>query len=154
VDTSEDIIGQPEANDKDIYYKVRAADNTGKKSSFTSDAYYLVEGDPLWSKDKDFKIKKMSVSDFQLAANHPNPFNPTTQISHALPEASAVTLEVFDVSARKVSVLVKKSQEQGWHYATFDGGTLPSGIYVYRISATGMESGKRFTQAKRMLLIK
>ncbi len=154
VDTSEDVISQPEANDKDVYYKVRASDVSSKKSAFTSAIHYLVKGDPAWSKNAKSDGQNMTISRFRLAANHPNPFNPTTHISYALPEASIVTLEVFDVSGRKVSVLVKKSQEQGWHYATFDGGTLPSGIYVYRISATGMESGKGFTQAKRMLLVK
>ncbi len=154
VDTDEDIISQPESNDKDVFYKIRAADNTGKKSLYTSPVQYLVSGDPLWSRDGSKNFQALKLDDFALETNHPNPFNPTTQISYALPEASVVTLEVFDVSGRKVSVLVKKSQEQGWHYATFDGGTLPSGIYIYRISATGMESGKRFTQAKRMLLVK
>jgi len=141
-------------NSKDIFYKARAVDITGKKSLYTLSVQYLVSGDPLWSRDGSKNFQALQLDDFALEANHPNPFNPTTQISYALPEASAVTLEVFDVSGRKVSVLVKKSQEQGWHYATFDGGTLPSGIYIYRISATGMESGKRFTQAKRMLLVK
>ncbi len=154
VDTSEDIINQPETNSKDIFYKARAVDITGKKSLYTLSVQYLVSGDPLWSRDGSKNFQALKLDDFALETNHPNPFNPTTHISYALPEASAVTLEVFDVSGRKVSVLVKKSQEQGWHYATFDGGTLPSGIYIYRISATGMESGKRFTQAKRMLLVK
>jgi len=154
VDSDENVIGQPEANDKDIYYKVRAVDLSGKKSNYTSSLHYLVEGEPLWSSSQGDNSKDIIVTEYELDTNTPNPFNPTTQISYALPEASAVTLEVFDVSGRKVSVLVKKSQEQGWHYATFVGGTLPSGIYIYRISATGMESGKRFTQAKRMLLVK
>jgi len=156
VDTEEEVATGPhQANELDIYYKVKAVDVLDQKSSFTSAVNFRVEGEPQYTKDMNNLFGQLhTVESFALIANHPNPFNPTTQISYALPEACAVTMEVFDVSGRKVSVLVKKSQEQGWHYATFDGGTLPSGIYIYRINATGMESGKRFTQAKRMLLVK
>jgi len=153
-DTEEEVAGEPAANQYDVDYRVTAVDYQDNESSHSSTVSIKVQGEPLSSWGESIALQNISINDFALAANHPNPFNPTTQISYALPEASAVTLEVFDVSGRKVSVLVKKSQEQGWHYATFDGGTLPSGIYIYRISATGIESGKRFTRAKRMLLVK
>jgi len=153
-DTEEEVAGEPAANQYDVDYRVTAVDYQDNESSQSSTVSIKVQGEPLSSWGESIALQNISINDFALAANHPNPFNPTTHISYALPEASIVTLEVFDVSGRKVSVLVKKSQEQGWHYATFDGGTLPSGIYIYRINATGMESGKRFTQAKRMLLVK
>jgi hypothetical protein len=74
-------------------------------------------------------------SEFRLEANYPNPFNPSTSIRYALPQAAPVTLSVFDTLGRRVAVLIDSSQQAGWHNFTFDAGTLSSGMYFYRLDA-------------------
>ncbi len=91
--------------------------------------------------------------DYALWPNYPNPFNPQTRITFALPEASDVRLAVYDVLGREVVRLVSGSYPAGTHAVTWDGrdaaGTpVPSGVYLYRIEAG------RFTQTRRMTLLK
>jgi flagellar hook assembly protein FlgD len=89
-----------------------------------------------------------------LYQNYPNPFNPSTKIRYYLPERSAVTLSIFDISGRLVSKLVNGEPEpEGFHEAVWDGnndsGTpVASGIYLYRI-----EAGKR-TESRRMIVLR
>ncbi len=85
---------------------------------------------------------------FELGNNYPNPFNPTTLIQYSLPENVFVTLKVFDMLGREVAVLVNAYQEAGYKSVEFDAKDLPSGIYIYKISA-----GK-FISAKKMILIR
>ncbi|HBQ61225.1 MAG TPA: hypothetical protein DD671_16810, partial [Balneolaceae bacterium] len=50
--------------------------------------------------EEDFKIQG-----FKLNQNHPNPFNPTTNISFSLPHAAEVKLNVYDLLGRNVANL-------------------------------------------------
>jgi hypothetical protein len=91
---------------------------------------------------------------FALANNYPNPFNPATTIKYALPEASTVRLEVFNVVGQVVRTLVADHQNAGryvvqWDAANDNGHSLSSGIYFYRLQA-----GSEFLEVKKMLLLK
>lgn len=87
-------------------------------------------------------------SDFLLKQNYPNPFNPATLISFSIPSAGFVELRVYDILGREVEVLVGQHLDRGSYKYIFDGGTLPSGIYFYTLTA------KDFSQTKKMILIK
>jgi len=73
----------------------------------------------------------------------PNPFNPATTFHFDLPREGAVTLEVYDVSGRRVArlldgaVLAAGRYEVPWHGQTDDGRPLASGIYGFRLLAGG-----------------
>ena len=83
-----------------------------------------------------------------LSQNYPNPFNPTTTIKFELQIGSDVTLEVFDVSGRKVATLVNTRLNAGQHFAVFDASTLSSGVYFYRLRAGNMMMTKSMTLIK------
>jgi len=81
----------------------------------------------------------------QLLQNYPNPFNPSTRIRYSLPESAHVTVEVFDIAGRHVATLVDRLMPAGEHATNFDAGGLSSGIYVYRMSASGQTLTRRMT---------
>jgi photosystem II stability/assembly factor-like uncharacterized protein len=88
-----------------------------------------------------------------LSQNHPNPFNPSTEIRFSTPEKGKVQLRIYDVSGRLVRVLVDKALPAGWHTASWDGrnstGTsVASGIYFYQLRA-----GK-LIESKKMVLLR
>jgi len=85
---------------------------------------------------------------FYLSQNYPNPFNPSTKIDYSVPQASKVTLKVYDILGREVASLVDEYKEIGTYTATFDASNLPGGIYFYSISAGD------FIQTKKMSLVK
>jgi hypothetical protein len=87
-----------------------------------------------------------------LYQNYPNPFNPSTSISYYLPERCRVTLSVFSVDGAIKARLVDRLEDSGLHMVHWDGhdshgNPLPSGLYVYHLTA-----GKTAASKKLMLL--
>lgn len=85
--------------------------------------------------------------DYTLSA-YPNPFNPLTTLTFALPEAGRVLLAVYDVSGREVARMADRSFDAGTHRLTFDAAHLPTGVYFARL-----QSGA-FTRTQKLLLLK
>lgn len=88
-------------------------------------------------------------TEFSLEQNYPNPFNPATTIEFSLTTAGQAELAVFDVLGRKVVTLVDEAMPAGTYRVRFDGEGLPSGLYVYRLTA-----GDQSILARSMLLAK
>ena len=50
---------------------------------------------------------------FSLAQNHPNPFNPLTNISFTISAGETVDLAIYDVGGRRIRTLVRESGAGG-----------------------------------------
>jgi len=85
---------------------------------------------------------------YSLSQNYPNPFNPVTIIKFELPKQSYVKLTVFDILGREITTLVNSMKSAGTYIVDFDGSSLSSGIYYYRLET------KDFTDVKKMMLLK
>lgn len=70
---------------------------------------------------------------FELKQNFPNPFNPVTTISYAIPTEGLVSLKVYDLLGKEVATLVRQKQEAGRHSVQFNASHLSSGMYLYKL---------------------
>ncbi len=76
-------------------------------------------------------------TEFALNAAYPNPFNPTTTISVALPEAANLTVSVVNTLGQQVAELTHGRTAAGTHAFTFDASSLSSGIYFVHATVPG-----------------
>ena len=70
-------------------------------------------------------------------------------ISFIIPQKSRVTLNIYDVNGKLVSKIIDNEMKtEGKYTYEFDGNTLSSGMYYYKLSAGS------FTETKKMILLK
>ena len=93
---------------------------------------------------------------YVLHQNYPNPFNPTTTIRFTLPEASFVTVKVYNLLGQEVATLANHVQfSDGTNEVKFDAQQHASGVYFYRLIANDISSGAvQFQQVRKMMLLK
>lgn len=83
-----------------------------------------------------------------LEQNYPNPFNPSTVIGYSLPEASNVSLVVYNMRGAVIATLVNDYKNAGSYQVEFDGSAFSSGTYLYVLNTNGVRSIKRFSLMK------
>ena len=114
----------------------------------------IAKADPYWDDDAEWIVTAQEVPQAtKLLGNYPNPFNPSTDIQYALSEDTHVTLRVYNMLGQEMATLVDEPQAAGyrsvvWNGRNDAGGTVASGIYIYKLSAG------TFTETRRMLLVK
>ena len=103
--------------------------------------------------EKEIHLQVEAPRAFVLHGNYPNPFNPITRLGYTLPQASKVSLRIYDMLGREVAQLVEEQHGAGYHEAVWDAGRFASGVYVYRLVAED-EAGGRTVRQRTMLLVK
>jgi len=86
--------------------------------------------------------------EYALTQNYPNPFNPSTTIEFALPHAGYVTLKAYNVLGEEVAALIEGDHAAGTFKATWNASGMPSGVYLYRLTAGD------YVQTRKMMLIR
>jgi endoglucanase len=86
--------------------------------------------------------------DYGLMQNYPNPFNPTTTIEYVIPHESLAVLKVYNLLGQEMRTLYEGWASPGHHTISFDTSALPSGIYLYRLTAGGVALSKKMILAK------
>lgn len=120
------------------YYRVRAYNSVGTSDNSNTSNVILV------GVNDEEKIP----TEYILEQNYPNPFNPSTTINYQIPEASFVTLKVYDVLGNEVAILLNEEKSAGIYKVKFDASNLSSGIYLYKLTAGS------FSQTKKLILMK
>jgi hypothetical protein len=87
--------------------------------------------------------------EFKLDSNYPNPFNPITTFSYAVPHLSHVTITVTNVLGQHVATVVDKEYPAGDYTQTWDATNLSSGIYFYKMQVDG-----KFSETKKLVLLR
>jgi hypothetical protein len=103
---------------------------------------------PTGTRSIQVDAEHTSPVEFALDQNFPNPFNPTTTIRFALPEAGPVRLEVFTITGQRVALIVDEHRQAGWHTTEFDASRFASGIYLYRLQAGQQNHTRKLTLIK------
>jgi hypothetical protein len=88
-----------------------------------------------------------------LEQNHPNPFNPSTEIGFGVASPAHVSLAIYDPAGRLVRVLVDERRPSGyyieaWNGQDCEGRSIASGVYFYRLIAGD------FVQTRKMVLLR
>ena len=73
------------------------------------------------------------VEKFTLWQNHPNPFNAATTFAFFLPRPGRVRLTLYDAAGRESALLFDGNLPSGLHRIPWSAGSLPSGLYLYRL---------------------
>jgi len=93
---------------------------------------------------------KISIipNDFSLAAAYPNPFNPTTTISFAIPSDSQVSISVYNLQGREVVSLANGSYDAGYHSVIWNADSHSSGVYFVKMVAGS------YLNTQKLMLVK
>ena len=117
---------------------------------------YSLTGGPSGIKNEtdDNSVPK----EYTLSQNYPNPFNPSTSIEFSILVDSDVTLTIYNLLGQAVTELVNEEISSGsysvvWNGTDENGFQVSSGVYLYKMQATGVD-GKEFQQIRKMVLLK
>ena len=118
---------------------------TDQLSYLSRDFYFLKLGpDPYIGADEPPVPLPFGYS---LSA-YPNPFNPQTTITFAMPASGSVYINVYDITGRVVARLTDGFYPVGVHALRFDGSALAAGMYIVKLSAGS------YAQAQTVSLVK
>lgn len=156
-------------SDGQILWKIRTSQprNSQNEGVFRSvkwdkENYLILAGRDIDLKNKIWKYSVPGVTaiksekpdipqSFFLSQNYPNPFNPSTTISFSVPKDGFVTLKIYDLFGRVVSVPVNEELKVGTYNQKVNAGQLASGTYFYRLS---VDNNSFLSATKKMTVMK
>ena len=87
-------------------------------------------------------------SEYILSSAYPNPFNPTTTLSFALPENQDVILQIYNLQGRVIETLVNSNMEAGYHSVQWNADSHSSGVYFLKLHAGS------YVKTEKIMLLK
>ena len=97
---------------------------------------------------RNASVESTIPSEYYLSQCYPNPFNATTRLTFGLPEASFISIDIYDLSGRLVSKLVEGELIAGTHNAVWESGTASTGVYLVRMET------ERFSSVRKVMLLR
>ncbi len=94
------------------------------------------------------KFEGVAVENYKLGQNYPNPFNSFTNIKFSLLKPGFTKLEIYDISGKLVSSMLKEHLNPGNYEIRLNSADMASGSYIYKLTATD------YSDIKKMILIK
>ncbi len=93
------------------------------------------------------------VTSYALEPNYPNPFNPSTTIRFAVPEASEVSLAIYNSAGQLVRQLARGTYQRGsyeliWDGRNASGEPAASGVYMTVLHAGEFSARRKTTLVK------
>jgi len=138
-----------------IYYYISASSTSGRTVSKplpapSANFRFIVTNSSIATNGNE------TVKEYKLLQNYPNPFNPSTNIKYQIPNNSFVTLRVYDILGKEISLLVNEFQKPGTYSVPFSitqlsNNQISSGIYFYKLICYGQGD---FVDVKKMVIYK
>ncbi len=128
------------------WYSLESVDLTGEVYNYGSISLEIPQD------NEDPNIPDIPV-EYGLLQNHPNPFNPDTEISFNLEKEEFVSLKIYDIKGNFVNTIIEAQHTSGLHEYLWDGKNIAgkqmsSGIYLYHLESESHSS------SKKMILLK
>lgn len=114
----------------------------------------------LWLPSTTTTFMMAATLESRLEPNFPNPFNPSTVIRFALPEEAVVSVTILDIGGRVVRKLLLDAPyaagtcEVMWDGRNQSGEVVASGVYFYRLEAATRSAERRFSDSRKLVLIR
>ena len=114
----------------------------GNTTTCYLDGFSIIDLSASSVKSKELNGFGSVVSEFELAAAYPNPFNMSAAVPYSLTREAHIRLAIYDMQGRLIKSLVDGVQTPGshtvyWEGTDENGQIVPSGVYVYRLEAKG-----------------
>ena len=106
-----------------------------------------------WSNIVSVRNVNSIAQGFVLSQNFPNPFNPNTNINFSIPKNGFVNLTVYNSIGEEVGNLINENLNSGSYDYNFNGSSLNSGVYFYRLTFSAKD-GDVSTETKKLILLK
>ena len=90
------------------------------------------------AKDAEYVISSLAAA--------PNPFTQSARISYSLTKSSQVRLTIYNGAGQLIETLVNETQPAGKYSIDYDGGSLPGGVYFYRLETAKRNVTKTFVK--------
>ena len=138
-------------NNQSYFYSVQAVNDggiilAGRLGFADTSDYYLVK---LAPDNTGFENERPDIpSTITLSQNYPNPFNAQTAIGYSLFKVPDVSIDIFDITGRKIESLIHSKQQPGENEVVWNAGGKASGVYFYRLKAG------EITQTRSCILLK
>jgi len=131
-------------------FSVKVTVTDAANSTATATKYVSVSGNNASQSNlgKVASTENVLPIETRLTDNYPNPFNPTTIINYQLKESGFIILKVYDILGKEVATLANENKTAGFYGVSFDASSLPSGLYIYRMTVND------YVETKKMLLTK
>ncbi len=131
------------------YWRVRSQTSGKGDYSIYSNVESFSTGDDITGVEEENTIP----TEYYMSQNYPNPFNPTTNIKFGLPNNANVKIVIYNILGQEIKTLINKDLNAGtynlvWNGTNEAGIKVPSGAYLYRITAGN------FVETKKLMLIK
>ena len=94
-------------------------------------------------------VRGASPVAYEVKAAYPNPFNPSTTLEIALPEAGYLSVKIYNLVGQEVAVLSDGFMQAGGnHQLVWNADNMSSGVYLARIEGFGQ------LQTQKLMLLK
>ncbi len=129
----------------------------------SSNIFYAVRDNGGISKGFIFtvihSISNNVPSEFSLKQNYPNPFNPETNIGFRIADFGFASIKIYNDLGQEIASLVNENLKPGSYEVQWDAANYPSGVYFYKLYATGgigynSNNGELYSLTKKMMLVK